>query len=120
MGYTKLRETQKDLKKHVASIERNGHLIKALQRKLGEQGLISNPLVEVLVDILLTQKKWISILEVDLAILQQSMVYLFNEENLGNGSLASSSAKEHGIPRGKVWVQQINMNVALTNGTNTS
>jgi hypothetical protein len=30
------------------------------------------------------------------------MVYLFNEEKLGNGSLASSSTKEHGIPRGKV------------------
>jgi hypothetical protein len=83
---------------------------------LGKQISISNPLEEVLVGILLTPKKRISTFEAKLALQKQSMVYLVNRHKFRNGTPTSSSTK-HGILRGKVLVQQANMNETLTNGT---
>jgi hypothetical protein len=54
MDYIELKETRKALKQHVESLERHDHLIEAMQGKLGEQGSISSPLVEVIMGILLT------------------------------------------------------------------
>jgi hypothetical protein len=57
IDYAELQELRKALKHHVESIEKHDHLIEALKSKLGEQGSFLNPLVELLMGILLTQRK---------------------------------------------------------------
>jgi hypothetical protein len=64
-------------------------------------------------------KKRISTLEVELAKLQQIMVYLVKQQHNGLGILAPS-AIEHGIPGGKVPTQQAIMNTDPTKEASTS
>lgn len=111
MDYTKLKETWKVLKQHAESLETR--LFNwSYARQIGRTRLnFKSSCGGFKGDSVISEKRT-SAVEAKLAKLQQTVVYLVNQQKIGSGILASSSTTEHWILRGKVSVRQANMNAA--------